>query len=259
MSIITLTTDWNKDDYYLAAIKGQLMGLCPDAKIVDISHQVPSFNIRHAAFLIKNSYTHFPDYTIHIIGVNSTSVISSRFLAVSVDKQYFLAYDTGIFGLLFKEEPIEVVEIKLEVTDKVTFPEISVFGRTASKIIQGKKLEDIGKTTTKFTKTIPLRAAIENSTITGSVIFIDSYRNAISNITRELFQRIGKGRKFEILIQSDRYRVTKINANYGETTMGELLAIFNSIELLEIAINRGNAADLLGLSTNSVVRIKFLD
>ena len=259
MSIITLTTDWNKDDYYLAAIKGQLIGLCTDATIVDISHQVPSFNIRYAAFLIKNSYAHFPEGTIHIIGVNSTSVSSSRFLAVKVDKQYFLAYDTGIFGLLFKEEPTEVVEIKSEVRDKVTFPEISVFGRTACKIIQGKKLEDIGKTTSKFTKTVPLRAAIENSTITGSVIYIDSYRNAITNITRELFKRVGKGRKFEILIQSDHYRVTKINANYGETTMGELLAIFNSIELLEIAINRGNAADLLGLSTNSVVRIKFLD
>ncbi|MDX2444279.1 MAG: SAM-dependent chlorinase/fluorinase [Bacteroidales bacterium] len=259
MPIITLTTDWNKDDYYLAAIKGQLNGLCPGVNIVDISHQVPSFNVRHAAFLIKNSYSHFPDGTIHIIGVNSTSVSKPRFLMISVDKQYFLSYDTGIFGLLFKDEPKEVIEIKTEDTNQVTFPELTVFARIACEIVQGKKMSELGKTTSKFTKTIPLRAAIDELTITGSVIFIDSYRNAITNITRELFDRIGLGRKFEISIQSDHYKVKKINSNYGETTMGELLAIFNSIDLLEIAINRGNAADLLGLSTNSVVRVKFME
>lgn len=259
MPIITLTTDWNKDDYYLAAVKGQIISLSPDTKIVDISHQIPSFNVRQAAFLIKNSYTHFPEGTVHIIGVNSTSSSKSRFLLVSVDKQHFLTYDTGIFGLLFKEEPEEVIEIQLEDIDQVTFPELTVFARTACDIVQGKKLSDLGKTTTQFTKTIPLRAAIDDSTITGSVIYIDSYRNAITNVTRELFSRIGQGRKFEILIQSDHYKVSKINTNYGETTMGELLALFNSIDLLEIAINRGNAADLLGLSTNSTIRINFLE
>ena len=259
MPIITLTTDWNKDDYYLAAVKGQIISLSPDTKIVDISHQIPSFNVRQAAFLIKNSYAHFPEGTVHIIGVNSTSASKPRFLLVSVDKQHFLTYDTGIFGLLFKEEPEEVIEIQLEDIDQVTFPELTVFARTACKIVQGKKLSDLGKTTTQFTKTIPLRAAIDDSTITGSVIYIDSYRNAITNVTRELFSRIGQGRKFEILIQSDHYKVSKINTNYGETTMGELLALFNSIDLLEIAINRGNAADLLGLSTNSTIRIKFLE
>ena len=109
----------------------------------------------------------------------------------------------------------------------------------------------------KYQERIPLRAAIDKSGITGSVIYIDSFRNAITNITRDLFDRIGEGRAFEIYPQNNYYIITRLNNFYHETAPGEILAIFNSVGLLEIAISKGNAADLLNLSTNSSVRIKF--
>jgi S-adenosylmethionine hydrolase len=79
----------------------------------------------------------------------------------------------------------------------------------------------------------------------------------ITNVSKDLFDKIGKGRTFEILVQSYHYRITKINQTYNETANGELLAIFNSARLLEIAINHGNVADLLNLGLNSNIRIKF--
>ncbi len=115
----------------------------------------------------------------------------------------------------------------------------------------------LGKVVKKYQERIPLRAAIDKSVITGSVIYIDSFRNAITNITRDLFDRIGAGRPFEILPQNNYYIIKRLNNYYHETAPGEILAIFNSVDLLEIAINKGNAADLLNLTTNSSVRVKF--
>jgi S-adenosylmethionine hydrolase len=76
-------------------------------------------------------------------------------------------------------------------------------------------------------------------------------------ISRDLFEQIGKGRPFEIFVQSNHYRISQLNVRYGESSPGEILALFNSLGLLEISINGGNAADLLSLSLNSSVRIKF--
>ncbi|MCD6597903.1 MAG: SAM-dependent chlorinase/fluorinase [Bacteroidales bacterium] len=257
MSVITLTTDWNKNDYYLAAIKGQIISQCPEARIIDISHQIIPFNIREAAFLIKNSYKHFPKGTIHIIGVNSAIAPAGRCLATEVDAQFFITYDTGIFGQIFKNELDEIIEIDILAHESGVFSEFSVFCDLACKLANGAKPNSLGKPVDDYIKTVPLRAAIEDSTIVGHVIYIDSYRNAITNITKETFERIGKNRPFEIMVQSEGNRITKINKTYGETTLGELLALFNTIDLLEIAMNHGNAADLLALDTDSSVRIKF--
>ena len=106
MPVITLTSDWIKDDYYLGAVKGRIISQCPEAKIIDISHRIPSFNVRQAAFIIKNSYQHFPKGTVHIIGINSTSGPEVRFLGIQVEDQYFLTYDNGIYGLIFRETNI---------------------------------------------------------------------------------------------------------------------------------------------------------
>ena len=108
-------------------------------------------------------------------------------------------------------------------------------------------------------KQIPILPTIDETTINGSVVYIDSFRNAITNISRELFDQIRKGRPFDIFIQSNYYKINRLNKNYHDSSTGELLALFNSLGLLEIAINSGNAADLLNLSINSVVRIKFYD
>ncbi len=134
-----------------------------------------------------------------------------------------------------------------------------MFTETACGIAKGEKPEAMGKPVKEFQKRIPIRAAIDKSVITGTVIYIDSFRNAITNITSDLFDRVGGDRPFEIYVQSNHYKISRINNYYHETSAGEILALFNSVGLLEIAINKGNAADLLNLSTNSTIRVKFLE
>ncbi len=258
MAIITLITDWNKADYYIASVKGKILSKNPSVTIIDISHQIPSFNIAQAAFILRNCYYEFPKGTVHIIGVNTMINKNSPLLIIEKEGHFFLSNDNGIAGLLFGTEPDNVYAVKNKSMVFDTFNTLGIFVDIALKLVAGDDILSFSKSVKDFASQIPLRPVIEESQISGSVIYIDSYYNAITNITRELFERVSKKRPFEILIQSNQNKLRKLCETYSDVASGELLALFNSVGLLEIAINSGNAAGLLGLKINSAIRINFL-
>ena len=257
MPIITLTSDWRNYDYYVAAMKGQILGACPEVTIVDISHHIQSFSISQAAYVVRNSYRYFPDGTIHIVAVNSESGPDRPHVAVRAMNHYFIACDTGLFMLIVENEPDEAVVLSGQTKRNGVITDIGIFAQAACELVKGTPLAELGEKYPNLKRQVPILPAIDESTINGTVIYIDSFRNAITNINAELFDKIGRKRKFDIFIQSNHYRVNKINRHYYESSVGELLVLFNSTGFLEIAINNGNAADLLNLSTGSAVRIKF--
>ncbi|HEX2975572.1 MAG TPA: SAM hydroxide adenosyltransferase, partial [Bacteroidales bacterium] len=122
-----------------------------------------------------------------------------------------------------------------------------------------KQLSDIGKPVSTINDKLPLRATIDKEVIIGSILFIDSYGNAISNITREVFFRVFENRQFRILIQSNRNHTGKISSKYSDVPVGDLLARFNQLDLLEIAVNGENVSELLGISVGSVVRVDLVN
>ena len=256
MPIITLTTDWNKADYYIGAVKGVIYSNCTNATVVDISHQVKPFNIFQAAFILKNSYKYYPKGTVHIIGVKTDTSDNLKYTAAEFDGHYFLGTDNGIFSLLFKDNnPVKYYSIKN--IEHSNFPTLDIFSKIACQLINGEDIASLGNKVDEILRRVPLRATIEDNVITGSIVYIDSFQNAITNVSKDLFERVGNGKPFKIFVQSNHYVISKINKSYQETSVGELLAIFNSLNLLEIAINGGNAAELLNLDTNSSIRIKF--
>lgn len=257
MPIITLTSDWSNYDYYVAAIKGQILGLCPEVTIVDISHNIQSFSISQAAYVVRHSYRNFPDGTIHVIAVNSETGPDKPPIVVKAMNHYFIGCDNGLFMLIIDNEPDEVIALPEKKKVTTTIAEIEIFARAACEVAKGKPLMELGKTHPNLRRQVPILPTIDESVINGTVVYIDSFSNAITNINAELFNQIGRKRKFEIFIQSNHYRVNKINKYYFESSIGELLVLFNSVGFLEIAINNGNAADLLNLSVGSAVRIKF--
>ena len=257
MAIITLTSDWSNSDFYLGAVKGQLISNCKDITIVDICHSISPFNTAQTAFVIRNSYSNFPEGTIHIIFVNTESSADKPFLAVKLNKHFFIGTDNGIFSLITSKEPEKIV--KLKVDSPKSYESINLFTSAACKLANGTAIEELGETVKSFTQKIHLRPTIDNLTLTGSVIYIDSYQNAITNITKELFDRVRQDRKFEIFIQSKHYKVSNISNTYNEVPVGELAVLFNSVGLLEVAINNGNAARLLNLDVNSTIRVEFGD
>lgn len=256
MPIITLTTDWNKNDYYIGAIKGSIYSHSENITVVDITHQIKPFNIFQAAFILRNCYQFYPEGTIHIVGVKTEAFEDQKYFIAEHKNQYFLSSDNGIFSLLFKDNE-SVNYYAINDTQETSFPSLDVFTKIACKLIDGNKAQDLGEKTNPINRRVPLRATIEDNIVTGSIVYIDSFQNAITNISKDLFDRVGNGKTFKIYVQSNHYVISKINKTYQETSVGELLAIFNSLNLLEIAINGGNAAELLHLDTNSSIRIKF--
>jgi len=258
MRFVTLTSDWDKDDYYTGAVKGTILASCGDVSVVTLSNRVKPFSIAEAAIVVRNSSSHFPKGTIHLIAVGTDPEPGCDMLLAEIDDHFYITADNGILGLLGDAEKSEVV--KLAPPDSpghASFPALTIFTEAACSVLNGSKPTDLGKKTDTFKKQIPLRATLEHHTITGTVIYIDSYGNAITNISRELFDRIGKEQTFSIYVQSKHYRITKLNQVYSETPAGDLLALFNSVNLLEIAIRNGSAKDLLNLNTDSTIRVEF--
>jgi S-adenosylmethionine hydrolase len=261
MAIISLTTDWHHRDYYLGALKGRLLSLCPNAQLVDLSHNVDNFNTSQAAFILKNAFHHFPEGSIHIVGINSEACKDHPHVAVKYNGHYFIGADNGIFSLSMKGEPEEIVSIDNIALDESyhTFPELNIFTKAAAHIMEHDGITGLGEKRSELYRLVPIRAVLQKGAITGQIIYVDSFGNAITNVSKDLFESARQNREFEILVQSNHYRINTINNNYCDTPDGEILAIFNASGLLEIAINKGNLSELLQLDTNSDIRIKFHD
>jgi S-adenosyl-L-methionine hydrolase (adenosine-forming) len=257
MSFITITSDWRNSDYYLAAVKGRIYKHDPTINVIDITHQIVSYNNMQAAFVIRNCYNDFPEGTIHILAVNSLLSSKRSLLIIEKNKHFFLCSDSGYPDLIFPEDEKKVYQVKVKSSEIGTFSSFDVFVDTAFKIIGNNNVSDFAEPFTDFVHQTPLLPTIDNNLINGSVIYIDSYSNAITNINRETFERVGKGNAFEIYVQSNHYIINRISRSYLDVVTGELVAVFNSAQLLEIAISNGPAAELLNLRVNSAIRIKF--
>lgn len=255
--ILTLTTDWNQNDFYTGVLKGKLISACPDLNIIEITNQVPIFNLNHAGFVLRHSYHHFPKGTIHLVMVNSENGRLERVISFVYNDHFFILPDNGLIGLMFKEPPQSVFAFPFEAQG--SFASLDSSLKAIKSLHNGNDLESVAESVTNFEQRIPLRATIENNAITGNIIYIDSYFNAITNVSKGLFDRVRQNRRFEIFVQSQHNKVSSISTSYNNVDSGELVALFNSAGLLEIAINNGYAAQLLNLSNGSSVRIKFYE
>ena len=251
MPVITLTTEWKPDDIYYGIIKGKLSRLCQGATIVDNAGSIPAFNISHASFIIRNTYKNYPSGSIHIICVHSEAQKDQEHLIVRAKDHFFIGTDNGIFNLILNSEPDEVVKIDSQGASD----ELEIFAQAAADLFSGKIMSDIGKNVKTIIERVPLRATIDKDVIIGSIIFIDSYGNAVSNITREVFYRVFENKDYRILIQSNKNFTDTISEKYSDVPVGEMLARFNPLDLLEISINGADVSELLSLNVGSVVRI----
>jgi len=258
MGIITLTSDWGIKDHYAGMVKGAILSKLPGVMVVDISHSILPYHLNSASFVLKNTFASFPKKTIHVIDITSDATIDMPHVVVLYDGYFFIGTDNGIFSLIFDHEPDDIYEIEMmQDTDTFTFSAHDLFIKVAEHIVAGKPLEDIGPRRDRLTQRIPLKPVTTEDLIKGHVIYIDSYENVFTNITRDLFTQVGKKRKFSISFGASRYEVDVISQSYKDVSEGEILALFSSTGHLEIAVGMGNAAGLLGLKLDDSVRVEF--
>lgn len=275
MPLITLTTDFGTKDHFVGAIKGAIYSELDNARVVDISHQISPFNITETAYIVKNAYQNFPKGSIHIIGVDSELSSENKHVALLLDDHYFVCPDNGVISMIASDiKPEKIVEITIHDRLISSFNVLDVFVKVACHIARGGTLEVIGKNIDKYKQLTEVQPFIndDKTKIVGSVLYIDNYGNVISNISKKLFQDVGKGRDFEVIARS--YTFTKIQQQYNEVVNydtplqnrqddGQKLAIFNSANYLEIAIYKSNlktvggASNLLGLGYRDTITIRF--
>lgn len=269
MRIITLTTDMGNTDYYVAVLKGNLFKLVPDVRIVDISHHVKPFDIAEASYCVNGSFREFPEGTIHIIGVDSEPVINNFngcYPSIMLFQgHYFVANDNGIFALILKGERPEGfwrVDDVLSNPNGLRFPVKNIFVPTAAKLANGGSPEEFSSPEESWRVAHTIAPTLEENLIKGSIIHIDHYGNAITNITRDLFDRYNDA-PFTITFRKKEYYIDVISTAYNDVAPGERLALFNDNGHLEIAINKGatgnggGANSLFGLHVNDPIRIEF--
>ncbi len=258
MAIITLTSDWGLKDHYAASVKGAILRHLPDARIVDISHQVPAFDLNQAAFIIRNVYRNFPEGTIHILAINTEASTETPHTMVYHHGHYFIGADNGIFSLLFDDRPARIIELDvIQDSDYFTFPSRDVFVKVACHIASGKPMEALGHPKENLMQKMAFKPVIQEDLIKGKVIYVDHYENVFVNITETLFNSIVKHRKFTITFRSPNYRITTISKSYKDVNPGEMLALFSTSGYLEIAICQSRASSLLGLKMDQLVLVEL--
>lgn len=258
MPIVTLTTDWGTKDHYLAAVKGTLLTQIPQVQIIDISHDIAPFNLNQASYILRNSWKAFPKGTIHLVGVNSEASLQHPHVAIFYEGHYFIGADNGIFSLIFDSKPEHIYELDIiQASNKFTFSTKDVFIRAAVHIIDGNPMESLGNKLPELHSRMAFKPVTETNVIKGKVIYIDRYENVITNISESLFFEMVQKKAFSILLRAGKYQIKKIHTSYSDVVEGELVAIFGSENMLEIAQNRGRAAGLLGIQVDDVVRIEI--
>ena len=258
MPVVTLTTDWGSRDHYLASFKGMLATQSPGATVIDISNEVDHFDILQASFIVKNCFRKFPPGSIHFLGVrgNETRQKSRGYLLIKCEGHYFIGYDNGIFSLTLDdtEKQVFLAGINAEVPDHEANERIV---ELISLLLRGELPESFCRETNELITVINSRPSFDQEVIRGSIIYIDSFQNIISNISREVFDTVAGERTFSIIVRNHVCKFKKVQSRYSDSDMGEPVCLFNEKGMLELALNGSNAAGLLGVKVLDNIRIEF--
>ncbi len=255
MRFVTLTTDFGTQDYYVGALKGALLRRAPELPLVDISHDVKPFDIVQGAFVVANTWREFPEDTIHLIGVNCVYQPDFRFVALRHEGHIFIAPDNGLLTILFQN--IDPGNLRTLPADaKEHFAVKKVFAEALAHFAQDRPFEELGEHPAPLLERISIQPVITPTRIRGTVIHIDNFENVVLNIRREVFEKALNGREFSLFFKRND-PITKLSGNYCDVPTGEQLCLFNAADFLEIAVNMGRAASLLGLKVEDVVEVVF--
>lgn len=247
MNFVTLTSDIGHTDYLIGAIKAQLMQVNSDLQLVDISHNITPFNFPQASYVCRGAFKNFPQFTFHLILVNLFGNKPENILLAFHKNQYIMCADNGLLNMILEEKPDMVMGIPLDKnTTRTTLYFTKIMAETIGRILNGESIQKIGTPDMNFVEKNPLQPLESSDFIEGQIIFIDNFENVIVNITRKQFEDQRRGRGFKIVFKRDEV-IDKISESYADVSEGEKLALFNSADYLEIAINKGNAAGLFGL------------
>ena len=258
--ILTLMTDFGVRDHYVAAMKGVILGICPTARIADVTHEVSSYEIAEAAYLLAQTWQYFPKKTVHVVVVDPGVGSMRRPILAEVDGHRFIAPDNGVLTPILTREGCKVRHITNDryFREPVshTFHGRDIFAPSAAHLAAGVTPAKFGPRINDY-----LRLTFERPTRTarrgwtGAILHVDHFGNIVTNIPVAEFPHIER-EPFEIIVGFK--TVDKLATSYAEMPPGELFAIVGSSGYIEISSNQASAAKLVGCETGAPVELRFL-
>jgi S-adenosylmethionine hydrolase len=256
--VIALLTDFGTIDHYAGTMKGVILGICPDATLVDISHDIPPHDVAAGALELAAAYKYFPAGTIFVAVVDPGVGSSRRGVAADTGDYRFVAPDNGVLTLVLRESPAKkVVELTerryARPTVSRTFEGRDRFAPAAAWLAKGTQLPALGRPVGDIQKIdIPLPEATTDS-VAGIVLRVDRFGNLVTNIDRKSVERLGASGT--IAIDAAGRRIERLVATYAELPADGVGALFGSTDHLELAAPSASAAATLGLARGAQVTV----
>ena len=256
--VVALLSDFGNRDHYAGTMRGVILGVCPDAALVDVTHDIPPHDIRAASLELAAAHRYFPAGSIFLVVVDPGVGSARRGLAAEVGGRRFVAPDNGVLTHVFAQSPPEqVVELTerryARPTISRTFEGRDRFAPAAAWLARGVRLSALGR---------PLRSCVtldlppvetRGGALTGSVVHIDRFGNLVTNVDRRSFERLTGGGNLDVAVGGRAVR--RLVETYADVRLGEVCALFGGTDHLEFAANAASAAESLDLQVGAAVRI----
>jgi len=260
MTLLTLTTDFGMEDGNVGVMKGVILGICPDAQIADLSHEIGPQNIRHASYLLGRQVFYFPPGTVHVVVVDPGVGTSRRPIAAQIGSQVFVGPDNGVFTPLYLRAQKEGWPLKIVHTNRPEYwlNEISyvfhgrdIFSPVGAHLACGVPLEALGEMITDPVQINWPTPQLEGDVWAGEILHQDHFGNLISNITKETLSgytvlEIGLGK----------YRIPEMINAFGQRPAGELVSLFSSTHEVMVSEVNGSAARATGAKVGDQIWVR---
>src|SRR5580658_6094824 len=256
---ITLTTDFGTCDHFVGTMKGVVLRIAPRVRIVDITHEIAPHDLNEAAFVIAQAWRYFPIGTIHVVVVDPGVGSARRPILCEAEGQFFIAPDNGVLSMIYDSSPHKVRVIS---NDKLFLKKVSktfhgrdVFAPAAARLAKGVAPSKFGKLIHDSVRSYLLKPTrLSRHDWSGVVLKTDRFGNLITNFHIDEFPDLAQ---HPIELRAGLERITRLAATFAETTIGELFAIIGSSGFVEVAVNRGSAAKVLGIGAGSPVELEI--
>ncbi len=254
---ITLTTDFGNSDQYVSAMKAVILGINPEVRLVDVSHEIPPQDIMAAAWVLKNSAFLYPAGTIHLVVVDPGVGTDRNPVAVRIGEQLFVGPDNGLFSLIADRDPYDAVLLddhtywRSECSS--TFHGRDIFAPVAAHLSRGLPLHDLGSSLQELITYHWALPIADEEGIQGWVVHIDHYGNLITNISEDMVRKMAGTHAVKVYAGST--IIKKLSETFADVAEGEASAVIGSSGMLEIIVNKGNASRFLSVEKGAPVTV----
>ncbi len=263
--IITLLSDFSLKDPYVAEMKAVILSKFPEARIVDINHEIAKFDVRMGAFVLASAAPYFPKGTVHVAVVDPGVGTKRRPIIIETKHSYFVGPDNGVLTLAASKEDVQhayVIENSKYVLRRVskTFHGRDVFAPAAAYLANGCPASDFGKELMDYVVPSFAKPRFEKNIVVGEVLHVDDFGNIITNIPAGALKKLGVREEGSVRVEVGKQSASlKLCSAYGDVSLGEALTIIGSHDFLEVSVNQGNAAKKFRTKGGDSVMVQLQD